>query len=292
MVDWRGICVLFVALTATGCAGLKQFPDTATDFKLDLKTKDPAYSAALDEMSKSGADPVAIRNRMIEERLRVIDIRFAEFQQALSRENVTANFGVAAAQVVIGGAGALVHETASQILSAVSGALAGTQQAYSKAALFEQTMSALLAQMIAARNSVLVKIVDGRGKGIDEYPLSAAASDLEAYYFAGSLPGAVVATSADAKVKNDDAEKKLDSLRANKFSESESKARIQAFIYPPDGDSNRTPDAKNRKAVEDWINSPKSSVKGLPIANFLTNPDLDDLRMRMIRELSIPPQKR
>jgi hypothetical protein len=289
MADWRKICILlFVAVTATGCAGLKQFPDTGTDFKLDLKAKDPAYADALEAMSKAGANPIDIRNRLIEERLRVIDIHFAEFQQALARENVTANFGVAAAQVVIGGAGALVHETASQILSAVSGALAGTQQAYSKAALFEQTMSALLAQMIAARKSVLVKIVDGRGKGIDEYPLSAAASDLEAYYFAGSLPGAVVATSADAKVKNDDAEAKLKALRSNVFSESDSKARIEAFVAPSGNPTK--PDPARLKAVEDWID--KSPVKGLAITNFLTNKDLNDLRMKMIRELSISERAR
>ncbi len=289
MVAWRGVCILFVALMTTGCAGLKQFPDTATDFKADLIAKDPAYATALDTMAQSGADKVAIRNRMIEERLRVIDLRFGEFQRALSRENVTANFGIATAQIVIGGAGALVHETASQILSAISGALAGTQQAYSKAALFEQTMSALLAQMIAARNSVLVKIVEGRGKGIDEYPLSAAARDLEAYYFAGSLPGAIVATSADAKVKNDAAETKLDSLRSNVFNASESKTRIQAFIFPPDGDTAKPSDAANLKSVQNWIES--SSVKDLPIANFLTNKDLEELRTKMIRDLSIPQRR-
>jgi hypothetical protein len=288
MADWRVICVMFVALTATGCAGLKQFPDTATDFKLDLQTKDPAYSAALDDMSKSGADSVAIRNRMIDERLRVIDVRFGEFQRALVRENVTANFGVGVTQVVVGGVGALVHETASQILSAASGALAGAQQAYSKAALFEQTMSALLAQMIAARKSVLINIVDGRSKGIAEYPLSTAARDLEAYYFAGSLPGAIVATSADATVKNDDAEAKLKALRSNAFSRNESMARIQAFIAPS-GDLKK-PDPARLKAVEDWID--RSPVKGLPIPNFLTNKDLDDLRIKMIRELSIPEKAR
>jgi hypothetical protein len=43
MVDWRGVCILFVALLTAGCAGLKQFPDTATNYTVDLKAKDPAY---------------------------------------------------------------------------------------------------------------------------------------------------------------------------------------------------------------------------------------------------------
>jgi hypothetical protein len=275
-----------LVLIASSCAGLRQFPDATTNYAQELKSEDPEYASALDAMSKPSANTVAIRNRMIDERLRVLDIRFAEFQQAITRENVSANFGVAVAQVVLGGAGALVHETASQIISAVSGAIAGGHQAYSKAALLDQTMSALLAQMIAARNSILVKIVAGRGKGIDEYPLSVAARDLEAYYFAGSLPGAIVATSADAKVKNDDAEKSLASLRSNAFNESDSKARIQAFIWPPNGDISATPDPERLKSAQVWIEN--SAVKGLPLANFVTNEDLEELRAKMILDLSIP----
>ncbi len=283
-----GLALIACVLLGGCAASLKQFPEVSANFPAELKQKDAAFATALAEMAKSSANSVAIRNKLIDERLRVMDIHFAEFQRTLARENVSVNFGVATAQVVLGAAGALVHETASQILSATSGALAGTHQAFSKAALFEQTMSALLAQMIAARNSILVKIMEGRGQGIDEYPLPAATRDLEAYYFAGSLPGAVVATSADAKVKNDEAEKNLKALRVNTFSESESKASIQAYIWPG-GDTTKTPDAAKAKAVTAWIDN--SPVKGLPIANFLTNKDLEDLRAKMIRDLSIPQRR-
>ena len=285
MIEWRRICVLLVAWALSGCTGLNQFPETAVDYRANLAVKDPAYAAALDEMAKPDADRVAIRNRMIEERLRLIDVHFAEFQRALARDNVHANFGIAVAQIVVGGVGAVVSETASQILSATGAALAGGQQAYSKAALYEQTMSALLAQMIAARSAMLVKIMDGRTKAIAEYPLSAASRDLEAYYFAGSLPGAVVATAADAKVKSDQAEARLEALRSNQFSDSESKARIQAFLFPPDGDTTKASNAANVTAVQNWIE--KSPVKGLPIANFLTNADLEALRMKMVRSTSL-----
>ncbi len=63
--------------------------------------------------------------------------------------------------------------------------------------------------MIASRKAVLVLIVTGRTQNIDDYPLSAAVLDLEAYQFAGSLPGAVLGTAADAKVKDDDAKKQI-----------------------------------------------------------------------------------
>jgi hypothetical protein len=282
------IFTYLLLVMATGCAGLKQFPEATIDFNEILYKKDPGYAVAISKISKPNSDKVTIRNRMIDERLRVIDIYFGEFQKALSRENVTANFGVAVAQVLVGGVGSLTTETISQILSATSGGLVGAQQAYSKSALFEQTMPALLAQMIAARKSILAEIMEGRKKSIVKYPLSAAARDIEAYYFAGSVPGAILATSADAKVKNDMAESRLESLRSNVFDDSESKELIQAFIYPPDGDSSKSPDSDNLKAVKNWIK--ESPVKGLPIANFLTNKELEPLRENMIQDLSI--QKR
>ena len=203
------IVLLCVALGIGGCAGLSQFPEVTKDFDKKLQDADPDYRTALEDINNAADDPneqERIRNEEIERRLRVIDLNFNEFQTALAQENVQADFGIGAVEVAVGGAGALVSETASQILSAVSGGLAGVQAAYAKAALFDQTFSALLAQMIASRNSLRVTILENMQRTYEEYPLSRAVQDIEAYYFAGSLPGAVIATSADAKVKNDEAE--------------------------------------------------------------------------------------
>lgn len=211
-----GAAVLLIAvLTLGGCAGLKQFPSTSTDYVGDLKKLDDDYGKALDEIKKVAADPEKqkrIRNLEIDRRLRVIDRNFDEFRKGLSKENVTVDFVTSVVEVGVGGAGALVAGTASQILSAASGGLAGAQQAYSKAALFDKTLSALLAQMIAGRKAVLVTIYEGRAQGIDNYPLSAAVQALDAYAFAGSLPGALVATSADATIKKNQADKEIKTL--------------------------------------------------------------------------------
>ena len=207
--------LLIAALTLDGCTGLEQFPSTSTDYVGDLGKLDPDYRKALDEIKQAAGNPEQqklLRDLEIDRRLRVIDLNFSEFRKGLAKEKVAADFGVAVVQVGVGAAGALVAETVSQILSAASGGLAGAQQAYSKAALYDQTLSALLAQMIASQRAVLVKIYEGRAQGIDVYPLSAAVKDLEAYEFAGSLPGAVIATSADAKVKIDQADKELKRL--------------------------------------------------------------------------------
>ena len=230
-----------------GCTGLEQFPEQlppeTTSYETALNDLDEDYAKALTDIDKATGKPEKqkrIRNLEIQRRLAVIDANFEKFQIALAQENVQVDFGVALVGIGVGGAGALVSETASQILSAVSGDLSGAQAAYGKAALYEKAISALLQQMIAGCSTMLAQIYIGRQSSNEDYPrwrwckpasvevaaggragsrsgsrpgppgssprrVSAAVHDLDAYYFAGSLPGAIVATSADAQVKNAEA---------------------------------------------------------------------------------------
>ncbi len=217
-----------------------------------------------------------IRNEEIERRLAVIDANFKNFEIALAKENVQVDFLVAVVQVGVGGAGALVAETASQMLSAATAGLAGAQEAYSKAALFEKALSALLQQMIASRKAILVQIYQGRTQSIDEYPLSAAVQDLDAYYFAGSLPGAIVATSADATVKNNEAQDKLAKLRVTVFSEDASKLKsicpLRASILPP---GNSTATLRPSEVIF-------SSQRGRSMPDSFSVRDASDLLMRSL----------
>lgn len=199
------LIAFFAAVLLGGCAALEQFPEVSDDYSTDLVVLDPSYDAALKAIGIAKADPkeqARIRNEEIDRRLAVIDANFRKFEMELARETVQIDFGVSLVAVGVGGAGALVSETASQILSAVSGGLAGAQAAYGKAALYDKALSALLQQMEAGRKTILVKIFEGRMHSIEEYPLSVAVHDLDAYFFAGSLPGAIIATSADAQVKS------------------------------------------------------------------------------------------
>lgn len=283
------VLALSCLLAISGCAGLRQFPEGSLKYSDDLKTKDADYDAALRAMTAPGVNagsPRDLRNAEIDRRIRVIDVNFDAFVEALAKENVRANFGLSLVQIGVGAAGALAAETVSQILSAVSGGLAGAQAAYGKTVLYDQTYSALLAQMIAGRKALLVKIYEGRAASIDEYPLPAAAQDLDAYYFAGTLPGAIVATSADAKVKQDRADDALAKFRTNKFSNDQSAQIIRRFVRPPDGKPTDQVNQANLDAFNKWLDA--SPVKGLPIANFLTNAELRPLREQAIREIPIP----
>ena len=288
---FRFAVLLVSALALGGCTALQQFPEVSDNYITELGTDDPDYAEALAKIYPDDSSAVdaevkkRVRNALIETRMAVIDTNFQEFQIALAQENVQVDFLVSVAEVAVGGAGALVSETASRILSAVSGGLAGGQAAYSKAALYEKALSALLAQMIASRKAILVRINERRNMSYAEYWLSDAKNDLDAYLFAGSLPGAIVATSADAQVKNDEAEDKLAELRESPFFDDRLATRIINWLWPngTDGAVN-TP---NRDALRAWIDKDKG-ITDLPIQKFLDSKQLKEARERAITYLQIP----
>jgi len=197
-----------------GCAGLRQFPVVSPNPEQELQDFDAGYEKALVQIYGSdGNSPTTndeqqkrIRNKLIETRMAVIDAHFREFETGLVKENVGTELGISLLGIGVGAAGSLVAETASQILSAVSGGLAGAQAAYSKAVLYDKATSALLAQMRASRKAMAAQIFQRWTLNMEQYPLWVARTDLDAYYFAGSLPGAILATAADAKTKEDQAD--------------------------------------------------------------------------------------
>jgi hypothetical protein len=290
------LMAVIAAFGLVGCAGLRQFPEVSQDYDKALSGLDTEYAGAIEQIygqreapttSIDAAKAKAIRNRLIEIRMAVIDANFKEFQAGLVKENVRVDFGVALLGVGVGAAGSLVAETASQILSAVSGGLAGAQAAYGKSVLYDKAMSALVAQMQASRKAIAAEIFQRWSEDIERYPMWMARTDLEAYYFAGSLPGAILSTAADAKVKDLQAEDKLAKFRRNVFTEDESAIVIQRFVRPPDGKPTDPVDPGNLKKLKEWIQK-NSTVPDLPIANWLTNRDLRPERERAVREIPIP----
>lgn len=222
------IPVLIVAFGLVGCAGLRQFPEVTQDHTAALANLDKDYLDAVGKIygtkdspstNVDAAKAKAIRQRFIETRMAVIDTYFKEFQAGLVKENVRVDFGAALLGVGVGAAGSLVAETASQILSAVSGGLAGAQAAYGKSVLYDKALSALLAQMQAGRKVVAAQIYQRWDQDIVQYPMWMARTDLDAYYFAGSLPGAILGTTADAKVKEAEAEIRLRPLTTEAVSQ-------------------------------------------------------------------------
>jgi len=208
------LLAVLVLSSLGGCAGLRQFPEVSPNPEQALHDFDAGYEKALVQIYEADGNPPTtnaeqqkrIRNKLIETRMAVIDAHFREFETGLVKENVGIELGISLLGVGVGAAGSLVTETASQILSAVSGGLAGAQAAYSKSVLYDKAMAALLAQMRASRKAMAAQIFQRWTLDMEHYPLWVARTDLDAYYFAGSLPGAILATAADAKTKENQAD--------------------------------------------------------------------------------------
>jgi len=68
----------------------------------------------------------------------------------------------------------------------------GTRAAYEKEILAEKTLTAIHTAMRANRMKIAVRILSGLQKDVDAYPLPVALSDLDAYYNAGTILGALI----------------------------------------------------------------------------------------------------
>jgi hypothetical protein len=212
------LLLLFTLLLLGGClASLTAYPDSSYDARAELKLLAPFLSAEAitkydlpEDSQRNGMARKNWRNAVVNARIRAMDVLFNEFQQDLYQEGV--GFGISTDWIVLAlsGAGSLVS-SASTALSAASSGVVGAKAAFDRNAFLDKTLTSLLATMVAQRRDVLATIRTMQSLDIDEYPLTLALTDLDRYYQAGTLPGALtavaenagsVAAAADARLKD------------------------------------------------------------------------------------------
>jgi hypothetical protein len=229
-----GVLLIVPLAVLGGCASLKAYPERSGDTAAELthleQYHDPAILAKY-EAEADAAKKRALRNDVVTARLRATDLHFNAFQQALFREGIATNIvtdlitlGLAGATATIGGA------TTKAALGAVSGGVIGAKASIDKNAYFEKTMPAILSQMIALRKTVLVKVQEGLTKDVGEYPLNQALIDLEDYYTAGTIPGAIVEIAEQAGAAAKKADALLLSTRTKGFFAKERQDRAERLI--------------------------------------------------------------
>ncbi|WP_210237627.1 hypothetical protein, partial [Mesorhizobium sp. M8A.F.Ca.ET.142.01.1.1] len=82
------------------------------------------------------------------------------------------------------------------ILSAAAAGLTGAKSAYSDEVLQKSTIQLLQTQMRANRAIAWSNIIRRLGDSDASYPMALALSDLEEYYRAGTIPGALLKAQA------------------------------------------------------------------------------------------------
>ncbi len=151
----------------------------------------------------------AVRNEIIAARMREIDSFYYSFEASLIRERQEVGLVSTIISIGLSGAVPLVSAVATKnILGAASSGLQGATKAYSDEVLFQKTVQVLATQMRARRAIVASDIVTRmRTLDVATYPLSMANSDLDEYYAAGTIAGALIevqkTVSAEAKIAED-----------------------------------------------------------------------------------------
>jgi hypothetical protein len=142
-----------------------------------------------------------------------MDIKFDQFLMALRQDNIPSKIGVAWAITGVSTAGGLVAGFPSQILSGVAAGLQASQAPVNEHVFYEKTMPVLFGQMEASRKVVKARILTGLSQPISEYPLPRALVDLEDYYLAGSIPGALINIAAASGESNKKAEQEIKEIK-------------------------------------------------------------------------------
>ena len=205
---FRAAALLIAALSLGGCAAaLQGFPDRVKDSDAELAILGPFMTKEVitKYQNESDADKKKlIRDEYVNAQISAINIHFGEFEKALFREGVGAGIGTDWIKLALGGVGAL-YSSVSQAFSAATAFIEGAKASFDKQAFFENTITTLFAAMDANRKTVQVKIREGLDQPVADYPLTQAMADLEDYYIAGTIPGALISINADSGAKGKEA---------------------------------------------------------------------------------------
>ena len=264
-----------------GCATISGYPDRSYDLKAELAALDQyhlpdiinIYNAKTQEKDKKD-----YRDEVVNARLRAIDLHFGIFEQEVARENIIGNVAVDWAVLALGGATALSpSSTAKSIMGGISGGLTGAKGSVDKNVFYNKTMPVLLAEMEALRKEVLVRIREGLMKSTSDYPLTQALIDLDDYYKAGTIPGALIGIAATAGQTIKEKEKELRGI----YLKTKVSERIMRF-WMPDGE-NVFP-ASDEK-IKKWLKDHKIDSS---IPFFALSDKFKEEQPQMIKDLGIP----
>jgi hypothetical protein len=283
------LCTL--ALAASGCNTIQGFPEPRPT--IDVKFPNPGYQLGPDGILKynEATDPLkkkTLRNEIIDTQMAAIDIGFADFERAIYKEGIGWGVGTDWAVLALTAATAIVDPVDTKTaLAAVSTAVIGAKASFDKTALFDKTLPALLAQMVAQRETLRAQIRESEDLPVDKYTLSAAMSDLHKFEFAGSLPGAIVSITQDAGYKAAIASQKLLDVREGKFVKSASGDALRNF-WKPDG---TTVNDANRVKLEAWMNQNGISTAPGMITMFLHGDQFEASRVQAAKDLGLIEQQ-
>ena len=152
----------------------------------------------------------ALRNEIIDAHLTLIDSRFFRFERTLHKQGVGLGVGTDWAQLAISAASTTIGFGMTKVaFGAASTAIVGAKASFDKRAFYGQALPTLIAQMVAERESIRVKILCDSTQTVLNYSLYMALSDIRKFEKAGSIQGALQSIAEGAGKKTSSAREQL-----------------------------------------------------------------------------------
>lgn len=271
------VCAL-VLITATACSTMAGYPDQSGDTKAELTLLQTYWDPkTLADYAKAPTQPR--RDEIVGGRIRAIDLQFGIWQLALVTDTMKLNtIGDITSLAVTTTATITSSVHAKTILSAIATALTGAKATINKDVFYDKTVPALLAQMIATRKQVLVRLRTGLSQELTEYSLNQALSDVDDYYTAGTIPAALAGITETAGKSASEATKKLETIAT--YGMDAEGLRLYSY-WKPTGKV----DDKHATEIRAFIESKHLTI-GIP--TFIITKEYHDQRVEALDKLKVP----
>ncbi|WP_157270786.1 hypothetical protein [Azohydromonas aeria] len=290
--------LLAACLALQGCAGLQGAPKWSP--AVNLESDDALHATYLEKVYKANSDQDrgSLRNQFIEIRVGLIDQAYLTYKQSLYTQRVGSSVSTDIATLLLNAVGAGVSDVSTKTAtSALSAVIIGSKVSIDKNVYFDTTLPALLSQMDARRDQVLARIRLGMLVDTTRYPMLQARRDLDDYYNAGSIFGAISSLTKQSSNAQVAAEQEL-IKRLPTEAEITEQLKGQGFLVSKAADTQTsrtlekclTPEAKLKPGLQDrlypWLktNGLDPAAPGTPVSDFLTS---SETRFEKLRQQAL-----
>ena len=221
------------AVALSGCVTFDGYPKRSPAPADDLKTLEPLIASSAIAACLQ-APTTECRDQIVGARTYATDIQFSQFEEAIFQQTRTAGFAATLTTMGLTAGAAVASGGTSQVLSGIAAFIIGGRQAFEKEVLAEKTVLAIHAAMRARRAEVLLRLRSGLTQPVGQYPLPVALSDLNDYYNAGTVLGALIGITETAGANAQRAETELRERFSYSPDESAVKFRLAVCGDPKD----------------------------------------------------------
>ncbi|HEX8623714.1 MAG TPA: hypothetical protein VF782_01410 [Allosphingosinicella sp.] len=303
MVVRSALAVLALAMLVSGCntmqGGLQSAPERVKlTYEKDGRTyfRDPAYdpSAAILnkewDNSKSEDERRTARNDYVTAQMNLINRLFTDYEATFVTE---AREGGFLGDFIVGaltiGASAIRDNEVVRFLTTAGATVQAGRSAVDKQILLDRTLSTLLNQMEAGRAGVKARIFERLRLPYADYPIGAAQMDVEDYYKAGTLVGALTAAADAATTSKIEEQERVDVALTGVFQTDLFTEALRTFIRDGGDAAGRTARRARAQRALDAQRIALGKRAGLPVVAFIESGSEAD-KKKLVQALHDDPE--